>query len=96
MENLAVGILNPEDFKKLNLTSSLNIKLSNEDGEVIVKNKQDENVPLGIIIMPVSIWANQLTGITGKEILYKNIIVKVEPTRDPILTFKDLISLIKK
>ena len=95
MENLAVGILNPEDFKKLNLTSSLNIKLSSEYGEVIVKNKQDENIPQGIIIMPVSIWANQLTGITGKDVIYKNILVKVESTRDSILTIQDLISFIK-
>jgi formylmethanofuran dehydrogenase subunit D len=96
MDNLAVGILNPEDFKKLSLTSSLNLKISSEYGEVIVKNKQDENIPQGIIIMPVSIWANQLTGITGKEIIYKNILVKVEPTRDSILTIQDLISFIKK
>jgi len=96
MENLAVGIINPEDFNKLNLTPSLNIKVSCNNGEVVLKNKQDENVPQGIIVMPVSIWANQLTGIEGKEIKYKNILVKVEPTRDPILTFQDLISLIKK
>lgn len=96
MDNLAVGILNPEDFKKLNLTSNLNLKISSEFGEVIVKNKQDENIPQGIILMPVSIWANQLTGITGKELIYKNILVKVEPTRDSILSIQDLISFIKK
>ena len=96
MENLAIGILNPEDFKKLNLTSSLNLKISSEYGEVLVKNKQDENIPEGIIIMPVSIWANQLTGIIGKEPIYKNILVKVEPSRDSILTIQDLISLTRK
>ncbi|MHA1254209.1 MAG: molybdopterin dinucleotide binding domain-containing protein [Promethearchaeota archaeon] len=96
MENLAIGILNPEDFKNLNLTPSLNIKLSSEFGEVIVRNNRDENIPQGIILMPVSIWANQLTGIKGKEPIYKNILVKVEPTRDPILTFQELISFIKK
>ena len=96
MENLAIAILNPEDFKNLNLTPSLNLKLSSEYGEVIVKNKQDEDIPQGTIIMPVSIWANQLTGIKGKDLVYKNILVKVVPSRDPILTFQDLISLIKK
>ncbi len=96
MENLAIAILNPEDFKNLNLTPSLNLKLSSEYGEVIVKNKQDEDIPQGTIIMPVSIWANQLTGIKGKDPVYKNILVKVVPSRDPILTFQDLISLIKK
>ncbi|HDZ19418.1 MAG TPA: hypothetical protein ENH75_14060, partial [archaeon] len=36
-QKLALGMINPEDFKKLNLTSNLNIKLSNKYGQVIVK-----------------------------------------------------------
>ena len=35
-QNLAIGILNPSDFKKLNLTRSLHINLSNKNGQVIV------------------------------------------------------------
>jgi len=95
-EKLAIGIINPEDFKSLNLTPSLNLKISSKYGHVIIKNKQDENVPVGIVLMPVSIWANQLTGNEGNEMIYKNILVNVESTRDPVLTLQDLISFIKR
>lgn len=94
-ENLAIGIINPEDFKKLNLTPSLHLKLSNEFGEVIVNVKENKDISQGIIIMPVSIWANQLTGVIGNEIIYKNIVVNVESTRDSVLSFKELILSIK-
>ncbi len=94
-DNLAIGLINPEDFKKLNLTSSLNIKLANQFGNVILKVKQDKNVPEGMILMPVSIWANQITGVENNEIIFKNIKVKVEPTRDKALEFEDLIKTIK-
>lgn len=96
MDNLAIAIINPEDFEKLNLTPSLNIIISSKHGNVILKTKQDKNVPNGTIIMPVSIWANQLTGTEGSEIKYKNILIDVKPTRDPVLSFKALISLIKE
>jgi formylmethanofuran dehydrogenase subunit D len=63
---------------------------------VKLKTKQDENVPQSTILIPISIWANQLTGTEGNEVIYKNISVEVEPTRDPILSFEALISLIKE
>ena len=53
-ENLAIGILNSEDYEKLNLTPSLNLKLVNKHGQVIIKIKQEKNVPLGTILMPIS------------------------------------------
>lgn len=96
MDNLAIALINPEDFKKLNLTPSLNISISSKHGNVKLKTKQDENVPQSTILIPVSIWANQLTGTEGNEVIYKNISVEVEPTRDPILSFEALISLIKE
>jgi formylmethanofuran dehydrogenase subunit D len=94
-EKLAVALINPDDFNKLNLTASLHLKLSNKNGEVVVKVQQDKNVPNDSILMPISIWANILTGIESNELIYKNIIVNVESTRDPILDFKELISKIR-
>jgi formylmethanofuran dehydrogenase subunit D len=94
-QNLAIGILNPSDFKKLNLTRSLHINLSNKNGQVIVAIKEDEDIPPGTLLMPVSIWSNQLTHVDNDEIAYKNIAVNVEATRDPITTFKDLLNSIK-
>ncbi len=94
-ENLAIGIINPENFKNLNLTPSLNLKLSNEYGQVIIKVKQDEDVPNGIILMPVSIWANQITGVENEELLFKNIKVDVEVTRESVLDIADILKSIK-
>lgn len=95
-EKLAIGLINPEDFKNLNITQNLNLKLISNFGSVIIKALQDKNVPLGTINMPVSIWANQITGIENNELLYKNIKVNVEVTRDSVLGLKELINSIKE
>ena len=95
-ENLAIGIINPEDFGKLSLTTSLNLKLSNEYGKVIIKVKQNKDVPIGTILMPVSIWANQITGISNEQLIFKNIKVNAETTRDNVLDIEELLNIIKK
>ncbi|MCK4380808.1 MAG: hypothetical protein KAW51_06670 [Candidatus Lokiarchaeota archaeon] len=95
-EKLAIGFFNPEDYKNLNITPSSNLKIISNFGSVIIKVLQDKNVPLGTINMPVSIWANQITGIENNELVYKNIKVKVEVTKDSILNLKDLLNSIKE
>jgi len=95
-ENLAIGLINPEDFKRLNLTPSLNLKVISKFGEVIIKLKQNKDIPDGTIIMPVSIWANQITGFENNELIFKNIKVNVEATRDSVLTFESLLESIKQ
>ena len=95
-DNLAICILNPEDFNRLNLTPNLNLKLSNENGEVIIKVKQDKNIPIGTIVMPVSIWANQLTGINKETLVFKNLKTNAEATGENVLDIKDLLKAIKK
>ena len=94
-EKLAIGLINPKDFEKLGLVPSLRIKLSNKYGEIIIEQTQDEKVPEGTILMPISIWANRLTGIIGNDVIFKNIEVNVESTRDPVLNFREIISAIK-
>ena len=94
-ENIPIGMLNPKDFEKLNLTANLHIKVTNNNGDVILRVEMDENVPQGIILMPVSIWANQLTSCESNDITYKNIAVNVEATRDPITSFNQIIQSIK-
>ncbi|MHA1932839.1 MAG: molybdopterin dinucleotide binding domain-containing protein [Promethearchaeota archaeon] len=95
-ENLAVGLLHPEDYEKLNLSPSMNLNLVNEYGHVIIKIKKEENIPLGTILMPVSIWANQITGISKDHIVFKNIKVKAEATTDKVLDLTDVLNIIKK
>ena len=94
-QKLALGMINPEDFKKLNLTSNLNIKLSNKYGQVIIKAIQEKNVPSGIVLLPVSIWANQITGFENNRLLFKNVKVDVDVSSEPIMNIKDLINSFK-
>jgi formylmethanofuran dehydrogenase subunit D len=93
-ENLAICILNPEDIKKLNLTPSLNLKLANQYGEVVVKVKENKDIPSGTVSMPVSIWANLITGIDDEQLIFKNIKVSAEATRDTVLNIKELLNKI--
>jgi len=95
-ENLAIGLLNPVDSEKLHITPKMNLKLSNEYGQVIIKIAENKNVPSGIILMPVSIWANQITGIKEDQLIFKNIKINAEVTEENVLDIKDLLSIIKK
>jgi len=97
-EKLAVCFINPKDFDKLNLVSSLHLKISNKEKYVVVKVEKDEKVPEGMVVMPVSIWSNRLSEVLNNELLYKNVAVNVEATREPIMKFKEIIQelLVKK
>ncbi|MFX1365401.1 MAG: molybdopterin dinucleotide binding domain-containing protein [Promethearchaeota archaeon] len=95
-DKLAIGFLNPENYKNLNITSKSNLKITSRFGNVIIKAQQDETVPIGIINMPISIWANQITGIENDELIYKNLKVNVEISQDPILGLQDLLNSIKE
>ncbi|GAG87150.1 unnamed protein product [marine sediment metagenome] len=90
-EKLAICFINPKDFEKLNLVSSLQLKISNKEKHVIVKVEKDDDVPDGTVLMPVSIWSNRLSVVQNNEILYKNIVVNMEATREPIMKFKEII-----
>jgi len=97
-EKLAICFINSKDFEKLNLVSSLYLKISNKENQIIVKVEKDDDVPDGMILMPVSIWSNRLSVVQNNELLYKNIVVNVEATREPIMKFKEIIQelLVKK
>lgn len=94
-EKLAIGLIHPDDYKNLYITPSINIKVLSKYGEVVLKAIEDKNITVGIINIPVSIWANQIAGVEDHEPIYKNLTVNIEITRDPILDFKELISKIK-
>ena len=97
-ERLAICFINSKDFEKLNLVPSLHLKISNKEKDVIVKVEKDEKVPEGMVLMPVSIWANQLSVVQNNELIYKNIVVNMEATRDPIMKYKEIMQklLVKK
>ncbi|MFX1328432.1 MAG: molybdopterin dinucleotide binding domain-containing protein [Promethearchaeota archaeon] len=90
-EKLAIAILNPNDYKKLNLTKDSRVNLISQYGQIVVSPKEEKGVPEGMIIMPVSIWANRITGIEEDQLVFKNIEILVETSDKPILTFQELI-----
>ena len=94
-ENVAIALINPEDFSELNLKSNMNVKITSQFGSTILRSKEDKDIPKGMIIIPVSIWANQLTGIENDLPVLKNIKVNVEPSNDSVLDFKELLLKIK-
>ncbi len=93
---LAVAYINPDDYKELLVTPSLGITLSSPYGEVVLKAKESKDVPKGTILVPFSIYSNQLTGVDAGELTYKNIKVSVEITRDQPLEIKELVKKITK
>ena len=94
-KNTAVSLLDGYDYRKLNLNLNLNLKLTSKYGSVITKAREYKGVPEGMILLPVSIWANQITGIENGELIFKNLNVSVEITSDPVLSFEELIKKIK-
>jgi len=94
-EHLAIAFLSPKNIKALNIKKNTHIKISNKAGSIIVKGIEDENIPEGTVLLPVSIWANQITQVEETEIYYKNIKVNVEVTDKPITKYNDIISKIK-
>lgn len=95
-DKLAISFLNPLDLQKINPNNGPNLKISNKYGEIIIKGIGDEDIAQGIILMPNSIWSNQITGIENSELKYKNILVKVEPTEEPITTLNTILQKIKE
>lgn len=95
-EKLAIVFLNPEDIKQLNIKPSSIVKIYHESGFVNVKSIQDKKVPSKMVMMPVSIWSNQLTRVINNELVYKNIEVKIKADAGPILDYKSILQKIKE
>lgn len=95
-ERLAIALINPNDYNQLNPNKKPNLKISSKYGKVIIKVLINEDVPEGTILMPVSIWSNQITGIENSQLILKNIEVNLETTEEPIDDFNGLIKKIRE
>ena len=95
-EKLAVIFMNNDDLQKTNISINSNVEVSSEFGNVIVKMKADENLPSGVVSMPVSIWSNQITGVIKNDLKFKNINVSISSTVDKILSIEELIQKIRE
>ncbi|TFG23969.1 MAG: hypothetical protein EU533_02600 [Promethearchaeota archaeon] len=95
-EKLAVAFLNPIDLKEIKIEPKSNVRIFNDMGNIIVKCEADEKIPQGMVLMPVSIWANQFSFILNRDIIYKNIKVQIEPTEEKILEYNEIIQQLKR
>lgn len=95
-KNLAITLINPEDFEELGMTKSLPLHLKSEFGEVNIWVRKEEDIPKGHLYMPASIYFNQISGVKNGEIIYKNIECEAHPTRDQPLTKEELIKKIEE
>ncbi|MFX1587824.1 MAG: molybdopterin dinucleotide binding domain-containing protein [Promethearchaeota archaeon] len=96
VEKLAIAFINPKDFDKLNLSTKPNLKISSNYGITIVKGVADEDIPEGSVLMPISIWSNQITGVKNSELIYKNLKVDVVVTEEKINDLDSVINKIKE
>ena len=94
-ENLALSFINPKDIDAINPSNKPNLKISSKFGQIIVKMVENEDVPKGTILMPISIWSNQLTGIEDNELIYKNIPIELEGTDQSVSNFDSILQKIK-
>lgn len=96
VEKLAIAFMNPKDYEKVNPNNKPNLKISSNYGQIVVKILVDEDLPNGTVLMPISIWSNQITGVENSELIYKNIQVSVEVTEEEVKDFNSLINKIKE
>lgn len=96
IKRVAVCIIHPETYNKIVPKSGLNLKLTTKYGSVVLKPEWDESIPLEMVYVNKSIWANQITGVFNDKILFKNIEVKVEPSEENVPNIADLLIKIKE
>ena len=94
-ENVACCLIHPETFKKIVSKSGVNLKLTTNYGSVVLKPVQDESIPLEMIYINKSIWANQIIGDFKNKILFKNLEVEVEPTEENVPEISNILEKLK-
>ncbi|HUV80694.1 MAG TPA: molybdopterin dinucleotide binding domain-containing protein [Candidatus Bathyarchaeia archaeon] len=92
-DEVAVCNLNGSDMEKLGVTPDDNVRVTTAYGAVVVKAKQDDGNPEGVIFIPMGPWANVLvSGYTEGAGMprYKGIAAEVEKTGEVVLPVKEL------
>lgn len=89
----AICFMNPEDWKILGKPEK--VKVSTEEGSVVLFAKPDERIRKNEIFIPRGIWANLIisseTYNTGTP-MYKNMKATLLPTDEPVLEINELIN----
>lgn len=94
-ENVAVCLIHPKTYNRIVSKSGLNLKLTTNYGSVVLKPVWDETIPLEMIYVNKSIWANQIIGNVKDKIQFKNLEVEVEPTEESVLEISELLDKLK-
>ena len=86
--------INPSDAEKIGLREEDLVKVSNENGSVILEWKGAEGLDRGIAFVPYGPWSNQLFGHytegTGMP-WFKGIPAMIEETSEKKLTLKEIV-----
>jgi formylmethanofuran dehydrogenase subunit D len=97
LQAVACCEVNTADLEKISITHGQNIRVITEHGSVVVKAiAPTQLLPQGIIFMPYSLWATQLSGSdtdgTGMP-SYKGVPATLEPATDEkILSVNELVT----
>lgn len=91
-EVAAICFMNPEDWEFLNKPEK--VKVSTEEGSIVLFAKPDKGIKKGEIFIPRGIWANTIvsseTYNTGTP-MYKNMNAKIYPSDEKVLEVWELL-----
>ncbi len=85
--------MNGSDMEKLGVAKDDNVKVTTAYGAVVVKAKQDDGNPEGLIFIPMGPWCNAVvSGDTHGAGMpsFKGIDAEIEKTEEEVLQVKEL------
>ena len=85
--------MNGNDMEKLGVAKEDNVKVTTAYGAVVVKAKQDDGDPEGVVFIPMGPWCNAvISGDTHGAGMpsFKGVDATVEKTTEPVLSVKEL------
>ena len=89
--------LSEEDYNALGLAEGDKVKVKTDFGEVVVFAKKSDELPKGVVFIPMGPYANQVidpsTDSTGMP-QYKGVKGSVEKTDEKVLSVKELLEVI--
>jgi formylmethanofuran dehydrogenase subunit D len=92
-DEVAVCNLNGNDMEKLGVAKDDTVKVTTQYGTVIVKVKQDDGNPEGMVFIPMGPWCNAvISGDTHGAGMpsFKGVDATVEKTAEAVLQVKEL------
>ena len=99
---VATGVcyLDPRDMEKLELNENDNVKITTQEGDIVVSARVSKDAPHeGIIFMPLGIYANWITppGSAGIGVpQYKGVKATITPTSEKIPEVEELLQILEK